>query len=118
MGVSSHNLDDTFGTTLNTLLSTPITETPLISYVFNRLLSEEHAQHVVFMDGGNTHSVQDEILFSSDIALITFGASNISGNAVLQAGKMCPYHVLYFVRRNNASDFLNKHEMNLRLYDV
>lgn len=88
----------------------------LISEVFNRLASEEDAQQVVLVDDGKTHSVQEEIIFSSDrfVALISFGASNVSGRSLFQAGKMCPYHVLHFDRGKAASDFLNKHEKNLR----
>lgn len=95
---------------------TPLSETAIISGVFNRLVSEESPQCLVLV----VDDKKKEIMPASgeSIAVVSFGTTNISGGSLTQAGEMCPHHVLYFDEVKVALEFLNIHEKNLRFLNM
>ena len=90
-------------------------EMSITSQVFNRLVSEENAQCLVWVveDQKRIHATAEEVTYKSQ-AIILFEANNISGASLDQAGKMCPHHVMNFGSIKVALEFLNSNERSLR----
>ena len=70
--------------------------------------------------GKKKSNEQEEIMAASgeSTAVVSFGATNISGGSLTQAGEICPHHVLYFDEVKVALEFLNIHEKNLRFLNM
>ena len=90
-------------------------EMSIISQIFNRLVSEENAQCLVWVaeDQKRIHSTIEEVMHKSQ-AIILFETNNISGASLDQAGKRCPHHVMNFGSIKVALEFLNRNERSLR----
>ena len=89
----------------------------ITSEVLNRLASEESAKCVVIVVEEKMKSGEklDEILATyKSVAFIIFGARNITGTLLIQAGEMCPHHFMLFDNVIDALQFLNTQEKNLR----
>ena len=90
-------------------------EMSIISQIFNRLVSEENAQCLVWVveDQKRIHATAEEVMHKSQ-AIILFEANNITGASLDQAGKMCPHHVMNFGSIKVTLEFLNSIEGSLR----
>ena len=90
-------------------------EMSIISQVFNRLVSEENAKCVVWVDEDHQRNLvtAEEIMHKSH-AIILLEANKISGASLNQAGKMCPHHVMHFGSIKVALEFLKSSERSLR----
>ena len=90
-------------------------EMSIISQVFNRLVSEENAQCLVWVveDPKKIHATAEEIMQKSQ-TIILFETISISGASLTNAGKMCPHHVMHFGSIKVIMEFLNSIEGSLR----
>ena len=90
-------------------------EMSIISQIFNRLVSEENAQCLVWVVENQRRNlvIAEEVMHKSQ-AIILFEANNITGASLDQAGKMCPHHVMNFGSIEVVLEFLNSNERSLR----
>ena len=90
-------------------------EMSIISQIFNRLVSEENAQCLVWVveDQKRIRATAEEIMHKSQ-TIILFETISISGASLTNAGKMCPHHVMHFGSIKVVLEFLNSIEGSLR----
>ena len=89
-----------------------------MSDIFNRLVDEEVSKCVLLvnMEWQDVSPERSESI--NAVAVTSFSASNISGELMARAGKMCPHHIIRFASVKEASGFLDLHGNSLRFGNV
>ena len=91
-------------------------EKRLILDVVKQLQNFENAQSVtVISDKAEAHLLEDH-LFHNNIALILFDAASAPGELLIQSGEICPYLIMIFERKQDAVEFLETHDSDLRSF--
>ena len=103
--------------------TTSFTDPLLMSDIFNRLIDENHEEAskcvlLVNVQWQDVMPEESESSFSDALTVTSFGATNISGELMARAGKMCPHRIMRFASVKEASGFLDVYGNNLRFTDV
>ena len=96
-------------------------ENRLILDVVEQLQKYENAQCVIVTSDTNGPAKSERHLLEEHftdagiaiIHLIAFSGPRVT-QTLIQSGKLCPYHILIFGRKQKAAEFLNTHESDLR----